>query len=364
MKQFFLLIVTFFFLSCNHRQSAGLLEIRPIDELLTEIPISKFADSVSLIQLDNSLLLSSYGNLCFSDSFFVVSVADGVLKYSHTGEFLMKIGGIGQAPMEYNRNKLMAIDTYNKRIRVYNIPEKVMIDYSYDGTFLNRVHYDLPDDTYGYPTAMSVLANKCYFFYPSMSGLSDPYYWVITDTCGRSLDIKQKHGEPVLKRGYACGTYCTSSSDSSLLYYNLFNDTIFRFKEQGVAPAYLWERGKFRVSASTEDITEDMIVFTMFAETKGYLFFKWIDAGFKSFSSFGYYDKKKQVFMGTRKLRDDLNTQISIPLRWVFSYSQKGNREYMIGKIEPYELPEEILRTENINPEGNLVMILIRLKDE
>ena len=72
----------------------------------------------------------------------------------------MKIGEIGQGPMEYNRNKLMAIDTRNKRIRVYSIPEKVMIDYSYDGVFLNRVHYDLPDDTYGYPTRVLVLANK------------------------------------------------------------------------------------------------------------------------------------------------------------------------------------------------------------
>ena len=68
--------------------------------------------------------------------------------------------------------------------------------------------------------------------------------------------------------------------------------------------------------------------------------------------------------MGTKKLRDDLNTQITIPLNWVFSYSQKDKKEYMIGKIEPYELPEEILQRENIDSEGNLVMIMIRLKDE
>ena len=47
----------------------------------------------------------------------------------------MKIGGIGQAPMEYNRNKLMAVDTCNKRIRVYSIPEKVMINYLMMGCF-------------------------------------------------------------------------------------------------------------------------------------------------------------------------------------------------------------------------------------
>ena len=246
MKIVFILLEVFLFFSCNHRQSTELLKIKPIDELLTEIPVSEFADSVSLIQLDNRFLLASYGNPCFTDSFFLVTVADGVLKYSYTGELLMKIGEIGQGPMEYNRNNLMTIDIRNKRIRVYSIQEKVMIEYSYDGDFLNRVHFDLPDDTFGYPTTMRVLANKCYFFYTSMSGLSDPYYWVITDTCGQSLEIKQKHGQPVLKRGYACGTYCTSSSDNSLLYYNLFNDTIFRFTEQGVMPAFLWEQGKHR----------------------------------------------------------------------------------------------------------------------
>lgn len=364
MELYFLLIATFLFFSCNHRQSTELLEIKPIDELLTEIPISEFADSLSLIQLDNRLLLSNYGNPCFTDCFFVVSVAEGVLKYSYMGEFLMKIGGIGQAPMEYNRNKLMAVDACNKRICVYSIPEKVMVSYSYDGAFLSRVHYDLPDDTYGYPTMMRILGNKCYFFYPSMSGLSDPYYWVITDTCGRSLEIKQKHGEPVLKRGYACGTYCTSSFDNSLLYYNLFNDTIFRFTEQDVTPAFLWGRGKHRISASTEDVSEDMMVFTMFAETKRFLFFEWLDATFNSFSSFGFYDKKKHIFMGTKRLRDDLNTQITIPLRWVFSYFQSGNKDYMIGNIDPSELPADVLQKENIDPEGNLVMIMIRLKDE
>lgn len=240
MKIVFILLEVFLFFSCNHRQSTELLKIKPIDELLTEIPVSEFADSVSLIQLDNRFLLASYGNPCFTDSFFLVTVADGVLKYSYTGELLMKIGEIGQGPMEYNRNNLMTIDIRNKRIRVYSIPEKVMIEYSYDGDFLNRVHFDLPDDTFGYPTTMRVLANKCYFFYTSMSGLSDPYYWVITDTCGQSLEIKQKHGQPVLKRGYACGTYCTSSSDNSLLYYNLFNDTIFRFTEQGGGYACLF----------------------------------------------------------------------------------------------------------------------------
>ena len=61
----------------------------------------------------------------------------------------MKIGEIGQGPMEYNRNNLMTIDIRNKRIRVYSIQEKVMIEYSYDGDFLNRVHFDLPDDTFG-----------------------------------------------------------------------------------------------------------------------------------------------------------------------------------------------------------------------
>lgn len=364
MKIVFILLEVFLFFSCNLRQSTELLKIKPIDELLTEIPVSEFADSVSLIQLDNRFLLASYGNPCFTDSFFLVTVADGVLKYSYTGELLMKIGGIGQGPMEYNRNNLMTIDIRNKRIRVYSIPEKVMIEYSYDGAFLNRVHFDLPDDTFGYPTTMRVLANKCYFFYTSMSGLSDPYYWVITDTCGQSLEIKQKHGQPVLKRGYACGTYCTSSSDNSLLYYNLFNDTIFRFTEQGGMPAFLWEQGKHRISVSTEDISNDMMVFTMFAETKRFLFFEWIDAGFKSFPSFGFYDKNMQISMGTKKLRDDLNTQINIPLRWLFAYSQKDNKDYMIGKIEPYELPEEILQRENIDPEGNLVMIMIRLKDE
>ena len=128
MKIVFILLEVFLFFSCNHRQSTELLKIKPIDELLTEIPVSEFADSVSLIQLDNRFLLASYGNPCFTDSFFLVTVADGVLKYSYTGELLMKIGEIGQGPMEYNRNNLMTIDIRNKRIRVYSIQEKVMIE--------------------------------------------------------------------------------------------------------------------------------------------------------------------------------------------------------------------------------------------
>ena len=61
MKIVFILLEVFLFFSCNHRQSTELLKIKPIDELLTEIPVSEFADSVSLIQLDNRFLLQAMG---------------------------------------------------------------------------------------------------------------------------------------------------------------------------------------------------------------------------------------------------------------------------------------------------------------
>ena len=97
----------------------------------------------------------------------------------------------------------------------------------------------------------------------------------------------------------------------------------FRFTEQGLCLPFYGSKGSIVYLYQLEDISNDMMVFTMFAETKKILIFKWIDAGFKSFSSFGFYDKKMQISMGTKKLRDDLNTQITIPLNWVFSYSQK-----------------------------------------
>lgn len=366
MKVFLYVFIVLLQFSCSNRESTELLKLKPIEELQAVIPISEFADSIYFVQLDNRFILASYGNVCLTDSFFVVYAADGVLKYSYKGELLKEIGEIGQAPTEYNRYSLMAVDELNKRICVYSVPEKVMVNYSYDGDFLNRVHFDMPDDTYGSPVKMHVLFNKHFFFYTSMSGVAEPYYWAITDTCGQRLEIKQLHGCPVLKRGYACGTLCSSSMDNSLLYYNLFNDTVFRFTENGVETAFLWEQGKHRIpiSLSAEEITENQTVFTMLGETQRFIFFKWNDAALKSFSTFGFYDKKKKTFMGSKKLIDDLDTKISIPLLWEFSYANRNNKDYMIGKIDPYNLPEAILRREKIDPDGNPVLILMQLKDE
>lgn len=363
MKVLVLLFEILLLQSCIHRPTTELVTIKPIDDLQEVIYLSDFADSISLIQLDDSLILSSFGSPNLTDSFFVVSFSQGVLKYSYQGKLLKKIGGIGQGPMEYNAKKLMSVDTCNKRICVYSIPDKTLISYSYDGELLNRIRLNMPDDTYEYPVKMSVLFNKYYFFYASMSGLVDPYYWVVSDTGGNIIDVKQKHGCPILKKSYACSNFCFSTH-KCLLYYNLFNDTIFRFRENKVEPAFLWAEGKHRISLSTEELTEEMKVFTMFAETKRFLVFKWIDATFKSNSSFGIYDKKKKRFMGTKKLIDDLNMHVSIPLKWEFTFTQKGNNDYMIGKIEPFDLPEEVLQREGIDPEGNMVVLLIQLKDE
>ncbi|WP_291530341.1 6-bladed beta-propeller [Bacteroides sp. UBA939] len=371
MKIFILLLALFCFLSCNSPQpSTGLLEIRPIDDLRAVIPLSEIADSVILIQLDNDNILAGYANPCLTDSFFFVTTSEGPLKYSNEGKFLQKIGGIGQGPMEYNSYHTVAIDTYDKRVCVYSIPEQVVVNYSYDGEFLNRIHLvGFPNEEYGPPFIIQVLNGKYYFFYLSMWGLADPYYWIVTDGNGNCIGTKQAMGQPVpertsMERARRYGRASIPPFNNSLMYYDLFNDTIFRLTDQGVTSAFLWGKGEFRLDPSTVDVDEDMMVFTMFAETKNFLFFKWIDATFKSPLSFGFYDKKKQVFVGTKKLLDDLNTQINIPLRWGFTYSPKGNREYMIGRIDPYELPEEILQRENIDPEGNLVMVMIRLKDE
>ena len=67
-------------------------------------------------------------------------------------------------------------------------------------------------------------------------------------------------------------------------------------------PAFLWEQRKHRISVSTEDISEEMMAFTMFAETKRFLFFQWNNATFKSSSSFGFYDKESKYLWEQRSL--------------------------------------------------------------
>ena len=51
MRIVFILLEALLFFSCNHRQSTELLKIKPIDELRPVIPISDFADSISLYSL-------------------------------------------------------------------------------------------------------------------------------------------------------------------------------------------------------------------------------------------------------------------------------------------------------------------------
>lgn len=363
MKNNILILAIICLCSCNPGlRKSDLLELKPLDALEDVMLLSEIADSVSYLQLDHTIMFPAVPKLYFTDDFMVAQTKEGVLKYDFEGNLVGRIGRIGQGPGEYNQYVNLAVDTMSKRIYVSGVLDNMLHRFTFDGLYLGRKRIDLPDETYSLD--LRVLGNKLYYFFPSAFGISEPYFWIATDTCGNVIEIKQDKQLHFSEKGPMYGGAYTSSFNESLLYFNLFNDTVFRITEDTVSAAFLFAKDGSRLPKDRTpkfDMDAGIAVFNQLAEMTNYLFFSYYKHDRKG-TVFGYYDKKNCRYRGARKIKDDLITQSLLEANRLFHFLQHVGNDYLVISYQPEYLQEEVIRRYNIDVEGNPVLIIVRLK--
>ena len=369
----FLFLVLFVF-SCSSIDKKGGLVILSPHSVSSTIDLMDIIDTVMYVQFDDSVLLSGIGNLVLTDSFIIGTTNKyGILKFDIEGHFLNIIGGVGQGPEEYPSGAYnMAVDAQNGVVYAFISPD-ILLSYSLTGEFLQRVHVQMPEGVSGvqYPEIFQVQNGLLYFYYMNAGAIGEkPLYWMAMNKDGTLVRCRRgQKARTFFYPGVLLINNYISVNDSTMIYWDNFNDTIFHVTPSCERVAYFFGKGDFRLQ-ETDDLSslpEKRIRCSQIIDTKKNLLLVWNSKNKGEGLSYNLYCKDTGI---TYKLRDDMiyDERGNLSARYLrMSYAKLRGREYLVIQTKAY-------RVENISGalhrkldaddlEGNPVLVLIRLKE-
>ena len=163
----------FLLLSCksNPEQSESTTPIINLSERVTEVPnlfLSDAVEKVEIVPLEttNESLLKTINLIEITDeSIFVYQTGAEILRFSHDGKFMNKVGKKGQGPGEYIYIDGFQIDENKSEIYVITTANGVLV-YDYEGTFKRKAidHTDLKTLFSSIINKQYLLSNERFFF--------------------------------------------------------------------------------------------------------------------------------------------------------------------------------------------------------
>ncbi|WP_370795844.1 6-bladed beta-propeller [Bacteroides stercorirosoris] len=369
------LILVLFLLSCSSVGRKEGLQVLSPHSASSTIDLMDIVDTVMYVQFDDSILLSGIGNLVLTDSFIIGATNKyGILRFDSEGHFLNTIGSIGQGPGEYQSgNYDMAVDAMNGIVYAFMYPD-ILLSYSLTGEFLQRVHLQMPEKASGMycPDIFQVQNGLLYFYYMNAGTVGEkPLYWMVMNKDGALVECRRgQEARTSFYPGVVLINNYTSVDDSTMIYWDNFNDTIFYVSPSCERAAYLFDKGNFRLQ-ETDDLSllpEERIRCLRIIDTKNFLLLAWSSENRSQGVYYNLYDKNADI---TYKLRDDMvyDKRGDLSMRYLrMSYVKLKGREYIVTQAKAYKvenIPGALHRKLDADDlEGNPVLVLIRLKDE
>ena len=139
MKKFFLIVCSvFLFFGCKKTKSVFSDHVLDVVQLLSEkieVPMSELSNSMEyvLLETNDSVLLHQNAHVFYSDdSDILIRSKQFILHFNSKGDFLNRIGKIGNGPHEYNVIYNVSVDATHKLLFFYDGQKKIYI-MSYDG---------------------------------------------------------------------------------------------------------------------------------------------------------------------------------------------------------------------------------------
>ena len=352
MKFYYLAILFLVATSCNSKDK-NLIEFNPVNLEENGIALSKIANDINYIPLDNNFPIGLiHNNLVFTKNSIYFSVLDiGILEFNRDGKFIRKIGSIGKGPGEYTYYVDFSVDDKTGTIYVRDRDNIVKV-YSKTGSFQN--HFSLKE--YGNSYDAIMIYNSKLFVSCSIQYGDTKYDWIILDTLG--ILIKKKSRSIPTFTSHTGGLEGIYKFDNKLYYWNHYTDTIFSiFPDLSEKPSFIISPGEHRLPrsrVSIEKLSQYMKLENIF-ETKQFLAIKYFFS--KDKNAFALIDKEQNItFLTYLKpeengvlinyiggIKNDLDGGINFLPK---CYITEDGSEYLIGLIYPYQIKSIIETTE------------------
>lgn len=364
-----LMELCFLFSSCSNKETTPYLLIENPTEKIVDVKqgMKDLFESIRYVQLDSVSMIRARG-VTLLDSLIMVKTDLGVHLYDMNGTFVRKIGEIGQGPEEYNNLYTPLWDGVRKRIYVYTKPA-ALLTYTLTGEFLKRVTVEIPNDYVVRSTAYCL--DHFYLMNIAFWEPDNDVLWLKVDTLGQIVGKKNSDLLEQNDKGetytFFSGSY-SSTSDSTIIYGNHFSDSIYRIFTDKSEVIAVWGKGDFRLTlknATSEFEHYSKVILSGIGETRRWLIMRWFMflEGKRNKKGLTYYDKNSRKGHTMKDVIPGYNAY----------FCSQNNVNYLVYLCEPENLIYWLLSSDDleqqkkaneIDPEGNPVLILMRLKDE
>lgn len=225
------------------------LETLPVDTI--EILPSQVVE----LETSDSSLLYDVSHLAIADNkFFVISAGLAKMFDASDGSYLGSFARMGQGPGEYTRVTTMW--STDSTVNLLNADKSEILQYSFDGKFLNSKSKDKNDDQ---PTEINYIMpnpDGGYFVIGCYVGRPSPLYYLFDDEIKM---VKIIPGRELVDGGYTSDRMTYDTKRKRALGWEMYKDTLFEVTENGVLPIYAFDFGK---DAAPKELQSNPEMFT------------------------------------------------------------------------------------------------------
>jgi len=348
-----IIIIVFVLMFCSEPSNKFAISLS--DPKSINLSLSDVSDDIRYIKLKTEIPIQHIHHIENTDSFIFISCHPTmILKFDKSGEYIQQIGNKGKGPAEYLRSLSFAIDTVTKMVIVLANSTTLKF-YNFSGTYIKSVNLKGISD---FSQVFMFKNNKLLLTKGNAYGTSD-YNWVITDYNGNLHAIKKNFINFHLSQYIALNpSYIVCKHDNNFYYYETFNDTIFKIKEEDYFPEYIFLKDKFRMTPERYKIEAPNWVKqgtpTQLAEGPKYYHLRnifyandyvWIEYSLDNYSQLAIIDRKSNKLFAIREsgimsgLSNDFDGGISF---YPVAYFEENNEEFFISWIDAYKLKEHV----------------------
>lgn len=142
----YIYVISFLPCSCSDKKEHCYPIVNPMEEMLDNEEVEKlFIEDMKIIQMDNQNIVQFSDPILLDGLIMVNSYKDGVLLYDMEGQYVRKIGCVGDGPEEYNKARSVTWDPERNLIYVLSKPD-ILLSYTVGGKCLKRIKLNLPDN--------------------------------------------------------------------------------------------------------------------------------------------------------------------------------------------------------------------------
>jgi hypothetical protein len=307
-----------------------------------EIVLSEMADEITYIPLENSFPLGIIYNIEFINNEIYFTAKDvGIMKYDRFGKFVCKIGSIGRGPGQYIYAPNFTVD--EKKGNIYaKVLGQIIKVYSNTGQFEKDISLKGFGDMID---AIKFHDSRLLVTYALQFGNSR-YKWIVFDTLGNVIKMKARN-TPIFTANSG-GREVIYNFENKLSYWNNYIDTVFSIlPDLNENPSFIISPGEHRIPRSKLTLEQVqqwkyLQIITLF-ETHRFFVIRY-SYEHPSILLFDKYNKNSfLVYLNNDKTSGELlsglpNDIDGGPFFLPESYFSQGEREFMVGVINPYHI--------------------------